>query len=294
MPSDSSIMRAATALAIILVLAVFFLAGGMAGILSAFSSFFVALGVLVVIVLFFIEGGHEKVGLGMAIASVLVIGGLLVGASAGLTSLVALAVVVGACLLFVYGFANNPEKHLFTVLISAGVIIFLGWEVLSSEFNLAAVGIVLFLVSAAGMTAVISKLSEEDSGFLWAVFAAALATVGGLALVFAGFPGFIAFAFLILAAVCVFLAFPDVAAADGAIKSWIGMGAALLVVFFLAAMQGIIPGMLRSFSLLIMLAGLVTVALFLRISDKEIPGITAAGLMAGTILTLVGLYMVLF
>ncbi len=294
MPGDSSVMRAAMALIVVLVLAIFFLAGGAAGISSAFSSFSIALGILVVLVLFFIEGGHAKVGLGMAIASVLVIGGLLITSSSGLTGLAALAAVAGACLLFIYGFANSPEKHLFTILISAGAIIFLGGGILSKEFNLASVGVVLFFVSAAGMTAAISKLSEQDSVFLWAVFAASLAIIGGLAIMFAGFPGLIAFVFLVLVSVGVFAAFPDIASADGAIKSWVGMGAALLVVFFLAAMQGVLPGILRSFSLLIMLAGLVTIALFLRISDREIPGTTATGLMVGTILTLVGLYMVLF
>ncbi len=294
MPSDSSVMRAAMALVVVVILATFFVAGGAAGILSAFSSFSIALGVLVILVLFFIEGGHEKVGFGMAIASVLIVGGLLIGSSTSLIGLAALVTVAGAYLLFIYGFVNNPENNSVAIVIASAVIIFLGGGVLSKEFNLAAAGIVLFFVSAAVMTSAISKLSGEDSVFLWAVFAASLAIVGGLALVFAGFPGFIAFVFLVLVAVGVFMAFPDVASADSAIKSWIGMGAALLVVFFLAAVQGILPGILRSFSLFIMLAGLITVALFLRIGDKEIPGITAAGLMAGTILTLVGLYMVLF
>ncbi len=77
-------------------------------------------------------------------------------------------------------------------------------------------------------------------------------------------------------------------------NEWAILAATLIVLLFLSKTQGLLPAILRAHGFAILIVGVLALILFWRIKDKEIRGITAAGLMFGTVLTLLGLYLVLF
>lgn len=295
MASETAVLRGATVLVVLTVLLLFFLVNGPKGVLDAFSTLSIASGLFILLALFIFPGGAEKSGMGVAVSSVLIVGGFLVGSTTGFTSIAAFLVVFSAILVFVYGLSgkNDSDKNILLLTIAATIIIFLGGGAIPAEASLTATGL-MFLITAFGvMMFIFSKFSATESGLKWALSIATIAVVGGSIFAYLGFMPAFVFAVLVLFAFAAAKIFPDSASGSGAI-SWIGTTTAILVVFSLASAQGLFPGLLRGFSLLLLLAGLVTIAFFLRVSEREIPGITGSGLLLGTILTLAGLYLILF
>ncbi|MBI4167413.1 MAG: hypothetical protein HY515_00500 [Candidatus Aenigmarchaeota archaeon] len=295
MASDSLIVKSWAGVVAFVVLLLFYLVSGPTGILNAFSTLSIASGLLIVILLFFRLEGNANVGVGLALSSILIVGGFLVASTTGFTSIATFITVFGAVLVFVYGMTekNKHENNILLLTISAAIIIFFGGGALPADMSVTATGL-MFLITAFGViTFIFSKFSDEESGLKWALFIATIALVGGLLFVFLGFLPTFVFGILVLFAFAAAKTFPGSTSGSGVI-SFIGTTSAILVVFFLASVQGLFPGMLRAFSLLILAAGLVTIAFFLRIGEREIPGVAKSGFLLGTILTLVGLYLLLF
>ncbi len=295
MASDSLIVKSWVGIAAFMVLLLFYMVSGPTGILNAFSTLSIASGLLIIILLFFREEGNENVGTGLALSSILIVGGFLTTSTAGFTSIATFIAVFGAILVFVYGTSgkNKPENNILLLTISAAIIIFFGGGALPADMSVTATGL-MFLITAFGViTFIFSKFSEAGSGLKWALFISTIVLVGGLLFVFLGFLPTFVFGILTLFAFAAAKIFPDSTSGHGAI-SFIGTASAILVVFFLASVQGLFPGLLRAFSLLVLAIGLVVIAFFLRIGEREIPGVAGSGLLLGTILTLVGLYLLLF
>ncbi|MBI4176903.1 MAG: hypothetical protein HY516_00895 [Candidatus Aenigmarchaeota archaeon] len=295
MASDSFILRSLAGVVGLTVLLLFYLVEGPKGVLDAFSTLTIASGLMIIILLFFRQEGNENVGLGLALASILIVGGFLTMSTTGFTSIATFMVVFGAIVVFVYGLTqpNKPENNIMLLTAAAAAIIFFGGAAIPTELSVTATGL-MFLITAFGvMVFIFSKFSGEESGLKWALLIAAVALAGGLIYVFLGFlPGFV-FTLVAFFAFAAAKIFPD-SASDSGIISWIGIASSTLVVFFLSTVQGLFPGLLRAFSLVMLAAGLITIKFFLRMSEREIPGITNSGLLLGTILTLTGLYLLLF
>ncbi|MBI2085098.1 MAG: hypothetical protein HYT71_01130 [Candidatus Aenigmarchaeota archaeon] len=277
------------------VLLLFLLVNGPKGILDAFSTLTISTGLFIIFLLFFRADGNENVGLGLAISSVLIVGGFLVSSSTGFTSIAMFLAVFSSAIIFVYGLApkNNPDKHVIMLTIAAVVIIFFGGGSIPVEMSLTVTGVLLLIITFGVIFFLFSKFSDEKSGMKWAVFLSTLMVVFGILYLFAGFlPGF-AFSVLVIFAFAASKIFPESGTESGVV-SWVGTGSAILVIFFLASAQGLFPGLLRAFSLVILASGVITIWFFFRVGEKEIAGITSSGLLLGTILTLVGLYLTLF
>ncbi|MBI1972202.1 MAG: hypothetical protein HYS53_02780 [Candidatus Aenigmarchaeota archaeon] len=294
MASESAILKAGVLLVTLTVLLLFVLVSGPRGVLEAFSTLSITTGLFILLALFgFLSAGAERPGAAIAVASVLIVGGFLASSTSGFTSVATFLLVFSAILVFVYGLAGNnkPDSHILVLTVAAAIIIFLGGGALPTGMSLTATGLMLLITMFGVMVFAFSKFSEE-SGWMFFLLAA-VAVLGGFIFVLSGFlPTFI-FAVLALFAYAAARMFPDSTSGHGVI-SWIGTASAILAVFFLASVQGLFPGLLRGTALFIMAAGLIVIAFFLRISEREIPGITGSGLLLGTILTLAGLYLVLF
>ncbi|MFH0890159.1 MAG: hypothetical protein V1836_03415 [Candidatus Aenigmatarchaeota archaeon] len=186
MPEESLIIKSILGSAAIIALVLFFLTGGLKGIADAFSLLSIAIGLLIIVALYLAESGSEHAMIGTTLASVLIIGGLLVLLNSGLLSLGVIFLVLLAVLFVAPGVKNEGGKE---------------WAILIATF---------------------------------------------------------------------------------------------VVLLFLSSAQGLLPSILRAFSLVILAAGILTIIFFMRVREKEIQGITSAGLMIGTVLVLLGLYLVLF
>ncbi len=275
------------------VLLLFLLVNGPKGILDAFSTLTISTGLFIIFLLFFRQEGSGHVGLGLAISSVLIVGGFLINSSSGFASIAMFLVVFSASILFVYGSANNPDKHVLMLTAAAATIIFFGGGAIPAEMSLAATVSLLLVITFGVIFFIFSKFSDEKSGLKWAFFLSVLVTVFVSLYMFAGFlPGFV-FGVLVVFAFAASKIFPESGSQDSVV-SGIGTVSAILVIFFLASAQGLFPGLLRAFSLVILASGVITIWFFFRVGDKEITGITSSGLLLGTILTLVGLYLTLF
>ncbi len=274
------------------VLLLFLLVNGPRGILDAFSTLTISTGMFIIFLLFFRADGDKHIGLGLAISSIMIVGGFLVTSSTGFTSIAMFLVVFSAAVLFVYGSANNPDKHVLMLTMASVVIIFFGGGAIPAEMSLTVTGLLLLILAFGVVFFLFSKFSDDRS-WKWAIFLATLAVVFGALYSFAGFlPGF-SFVVLVIFAFMASKIFPE-SGSDSGVVSWIGVGSAILVVFFLSSAQGLFPGLLRAFSLVILGVGVITLWFFLRMGEKEIVGITSSGILLGTILTLVGLYLTLF
>ncbi|MBI3412787.1 MAG: hypothetical protein HY051_01760 [Candidatus Aenigmarchaeota archaeon] len=295
MPSDSAMVKLWAWSVAAVVLLLFLLVNGPRGILDAFSTLSIATGLFIILALFVMAEGKEAVGTGLAVASVLIVGGFLITSTTGFTGIATFMVVFSAVLILVYGFTekNNPDKNILLLTVAAAVVIFFGGAALPPELSVTATGLMLIITAFGVMTFLFSKFSDKESGLKWAFFVATLFVAGGLLFVFAGFlPAFL-FSLAVLFAFSAAKIFPG-STSEGSIISWTGTSAAVLAVFFLSTVQGLFPGLLRGFALVMLAAGLITIKFFLRISEREIPGITSSGLLLGTILTLAGLYLILF
>src|SRR3989338_4374898 len=148
MASDSLIVKSWAGIIAFIVLLLFYLVSGPAGILNAFSTLSIASGLLIIILLFFREEGNENIGMGLALSSILIVGGFLAASTSGFTSIATFIVVFGAVLVFVYGMAaKKPENNILLLTISAAIIIFFGGGALPADMSVTATGL-MFLITA--------------------------------------------------------------------------------------------------------------------------------------------------
>ena len=296
MLNESFIIRALVSLIALVVISMFVFVGGIWGIMDALSTLSIAAGLTIFTYLFFVFGGSKRVGIGLLMSFILIVGGFLMSTTIGMMSLVTAMVIFGAILILIYGLTegNKPETRLFVLVVAAGLIVFTGGISMPFQLSPVIALVLMFFISWGILAAVFSKLFEQTGYLSWVVAISFFILGSGFAYLVWGLPAALLFTVILLIAGWAVKAFPDIEASPNSLVAWLGIGIALLFVFFLSVTQGVFPAILRAFSMVILVTGILTIVLFLRVHKKEIAGIAAIGLFLGTVLTLLGLYLVLF